>query len=69
MTWYLYPSKDSLQIWITRKPQEIQETYEQLAKTEKQAYKVASVTSGLKSPTNILKCPDYHKIINDPLEY
>jgi hypothetical protein len=38
-----------------------QGTYEQLGKTEKHAYKVASVTSGLKSPTNTWKCPDKMK--------
>ena len=38
-----------------------QGTYEQLGKTEKHAYKVASVTSGLKSPTNMWKCPDKMK--------
>lgn len=33
-------------------------TYEQLEYTEKQAYSVASVTSGLRSPTKILKWPE-----------
>jgi len=50
---------------ISRKPQNTQamrrkiegyiNTYEQLGYTEKQAYNVASVTSGLRSPTKILK--------------
>lgn len=33
------------------------DTYEQLEYTEKQANNVASVTSGLRSPTKMLKCP------------
>lgn len=33
-------------------------THEQVVQTEKHANKVASVTSGLKSPTKTLKCPD-----------
>lgn len=32
-------------------------TYEQLGYTEKHAKSAASVTSGLKSPTKIWKCP------------
>lgn len=35
----------------------VYKTYEQLEYTEKQAYRVASVTSGLRSPTKIWKCP------------
>ena len=38
-----------------------QGAYEQLGKTEKHANKLASVTSGLKSPTNTWKCPDKMK--------
>ena len=46
-----------IQIWHNR----IQGTHEQLGYTEKQAKRVASVTSGLRSPTKIWKCPDQYK--------
>jgi len=35
--------------------------YEQLGNTEKHANKALSVISGLRSPTNMLKCPTDHK--------
>ena len=42
-------------IAMRRKNRGYIKTYEQLGYTEKQAYNVASVTSGLRSPTKILK--------------
>jgi hypothetical protein len=47
----------------TEKNKDKKTAYEQVEYPEKKANKVASVTSGQRSPTKMLKCPARMKII------